>query len=165
MSKIKILSGLIITFLLLGGGLLIQKYSSSRHQINLLNLDIENLENELNNAKNKITELEKENLELSDKLSSVRHFDSFEFAEKGFSGSSSINFTGQVLETQIDGDFEGWEGETIFKMIDGTIWQQMSYDYTYHYSFMPDVIIYKKNGAFYMRVEDVEDEIQVIQIK
>ena len=65
------------------------------------------------------------------------------------------------MESQIDGDFEGWDGNTIFKMMNGTIWQQVSYDYTYHYAFMPTVIIYKKSGAYYMKVEGVDKEIKV----
>ena len=48
--------------------------------------------------------------------------------------------TADVIESQIDGDFEGWEGETIFKLTNGQIWQQTSYAYHYHYAFMPDVL-------------------------
>ena len=69
-----------------------------------------------------------------------------------------------VLNTTIDGDFEGWEGETIFKMMDGSVWQQSSYSYTYHYSYMPDVLIFIKNGAYHMKVEDVDEIIQVERI-
>ena len=61
-----------------------------------------------------------------------------------------------VIETQIDGDFEGWEGETIFKMMNGQIWQQSSYDYTYHYAYSPEVLIYEFNGSWIMRVEDLD---------
>tara|TARA_B110000240_G_scaffold151067_1_gene167373 strand:+ start:68 stop:568 length:501 start_codon:yes stop_codon:yes gene_type:complete len=70
-----------------------------------------------------------------------------------------------VIETQIDGDFEGWEGETIFKMMNGQIWQQSSYDYTYHYAYSPEVLIYEFNGSWIMRVEDVDETIEVIQLK
>lgn len=73
--------------------------------------------------------------------------------------------TSNVIETKIDGEFEGWEGETIFKMMDGSIWQQSSYAYNYHYAYMPDVLIYRKNGNYYMKVEDVEDTIQVTRLK
>ncbi len=48
-----------------------------------------------------------------------------------------------VIESQIDGDFEGWEGETNVKLINGQIWQQTEYYYLYHYPFMPEVMIYK----------------------
>jgi hypothetical protein len=32
-----------------------------------------------------------------------------------------------VIETQISGEFKGWDGETIFKMMNGQIWQQSTY--------------------------------------
>jgi len=41
------------------------------------------------------------------------------------------------IESQIDGDFEGWEGDTIIKLMNGQIWQQTEYYYYYTYSFMP----------------------------
>ena len=69
-----------------------------------------------------------------------------------------------VIETQIDGDFEGWEGETIFKMMNGQIWQQSSYDYTYHYAYSPEVLIYEFNGSWIMRVEDLDETIEVTQL-
>lgn len=70
-----------------------------------------------------------------------------------------------VIETQIDGDFEGWEGETIFKMMNGQIWQQSSYDYAYHYAYSPEVLIYEFDGSWIMRVEDVDETINVTQLK
>jgi hypothetical protein len=70
-----------------------------------------------------------------------------------------------VIESQIDGEFNGWEGETIFKLTNGQIWQQASYDYTYEYAYMPEVVIYKAKGVYKMKVEDVEDTIEVVRIK
>ena len=70
-----------------------------------------------------------------------------------------------VIETQINGDFEGWEGETIFKMINGQIWQQSSYSYKYHYAYMPEVLIYEFEGSWFMRVEDVDEIIEVTQLR
>lgn len=69
-----------------------------------------------------------------------------------------------VIETQIDGDFEGWEGESIFKMMNGQIWQQSSYAYSYHYAYSPEVWIYEFQGSWVMRVEDVDETIEVIQV-
>lgn len=73
--------------------------------------------------------------------------------------------TGDVIESYIDGDFEGWEGETIFKLDNGQIWQQASYAYTYHYAYHPKVMIYKSGGQYKMKVEDVEDTISVRRLK
>jgi hypothetical protein len=66
-----------------------------------------------------------------------------------------------VVETQIEGEFEGWEGETIFKMMNGQIWQQSTYEYMYHYAYSPEVLIYEYKGSWIMKVEDVDDTIEV----
>ncbi len=73
--------------------------------------------------------------------------------------------TSSAIESQIDGEFNGWEGETIFKLTNGQIWQQSSYDYTYHYAYMPKVVIYKVNGRYKMTVEGVKNAIMVMRIK
>ena len=137
---------------------------SSQKKINDLSSQVDGLDNKLNEASNRISELENENSALKEKLSNVQHFDDNGIVGRGFT-ERGTSFTGQVIETNIDGEFEGWDGETIFKMMNGSIWQQSSYAYTYHYAYMPDVIIYRKGGSYYMKVEDVDDEIQVRQIR
>ncbi len=73
--------------------------------------------------------------------------------------------TPAVIETKMDGEFEGWDGETVFKLANGQIWQQASYDYTYHYAYRPDVLIYKSGAVWKMRVEGVDDTISVIRLR
>lgn len=70
-----------------------------------------------------------------------------------------------VVESQIDGEFQGWEGETIFKLMNGQIWQQSQYSYTYHYAYMPSVIIYSSGGGYKMKVDGVNDTIYVKQLR
>lgn len=69
------------------------------------------------------------------------------------------------IESAISGDVEGWDGETIFKLDNGQIWQQAEYDYTYFYEFHPDVTIYSTSGGCRMKVEDEDDTIIVKRIK
>ena len=71
----------------------------------------------------------------------------------------------EIIESKIDGEFEGWEGETIFKLENGQIWQQVTYSYTYHYAYRPEVVIYKTSGGYKMKVEGISEEIYVQQIK
>ena len=53
----------------------------------------------------------------------------------------------------------GWEGETIYKMDDGSIWGQSVYNYHYHYAYHPQVLIYKsQSGACHIKVEGDDDE-------
>lgn len=69
------------------------------------------------------------------------------------------------IESEIAGDFNGWDGETIFKLTNGQIWQQAEYDYEYEYAFQPEVTIYKSAGGYKMKVEGMDDTIYVKRIK
>jgi hypothetical protein len=70
-----------------------------------------------------------------------------------------------IIESQVNGDFEGWDGETILKLANGQIWQQSEYYYHYHYAFMPKVLIFKSDGGFKMKVEGVEKAVGVKRLK
>jgi hypothetical protein len=71
----------------------------------------------------------------------------------------------EVIESSIDGDFEGFEGETIIKLMNGQIWQQTEYYYHYHYAFMPKVLIYKSGSGYKMKVDGVDKAVGVIKLK
>ena len=73
--------------------------------------------------------------------------------------------TMSVIESRTDGDFEGWEGETIVKLENGQIWQQSEYHYEYYYAFMPDVLIFKSGSGYKMWVEGVKKAVGVEQLK
>jgi hypothetical protein len=77
----------------------------------------------------------------------------------------AILSTPEVIESAIDGDFEGWDGDTLFKLRNGQIWQQSSYDYTYHYSYSPKVLIYRSGSVYKMKVDGVDDSISVTRLK
>lgn len=70
-----------------------------------------------------------------------------------------------AIESSVDGEFHGWDGETIFKLANGQIWQQAEYEYDYEYDYAPDVTIYAVADGCRMKVEDVDDTILVKRIK
>ncbi len=70
-----------------------------------------------------------------------------------------------VIETQIEDDFEGWDGETVVKLLNGQIWEQTEYYYEYHYSFMPNVLIYKSGLSYKMRVDGIAKAVGVVRLK
>jgi hypothetical protein len=70
-----------------------------------------------------------------------------------------------AIESAITGEIEGWDGETIFKLDNGEIWQQAEYDYTYFYEYHPDVTIYQTSSGCRMKVEDEEETVLVKRIK
>lgn len=71
-----------------------------------------------------------------------------------------------VIESRIDGDYNGWEGETIYKLINGQIWQQSSYTYRYKYKYGPKVLIFKSGSLYKMKVDgDDGDPVAVRRLK
>jgi hypothetical protein len=88
-----------------------------------------------------------------------------QLVEPGRKSSSSVSSTSNVIHSYIDGAFEGWEGETIFKLDNGQIWQQSSYAYMYHYAYRPEIMIFNDGGTWKMKVEDVDEIIYVIRLK
>ncbi len=70
-----------------------------------------------------------------------------------------------VIESQIEGEFSGWEGETIFKLTNGQIWQQAVYAYTYTYKYRPKVLIFRTVGGYQMQVEGMDSRIRVTRLK
>lgn len=79
-----------------------------------------------------------------------------------FLGHSSCS---PAIESTISGEIEGWDGEAIFKLDNGQIWQQAVYDYTYFYAYRPDVTIYQTSAGCRMKVEDETETVLVKRIK
>ena len=69
------------------------------------------------------------------------------------------------IETKIYGEFTGWEGETIVKLLNGQVWQQVEYYYHYHYAYMPDVLIYKSGAGYKMKVDGVRRAVGVVRLR
>jgi hypothetical protein len=84
---------------------------------------------------------------------------------ESYSSTPGSSTSADVIESNIDGEFNGWDGETIFKLANGQIWQQSTYAYTYHYAYRPKVMIINNNGRYLMQVEGVSGTIQVKRLK
>ena len=78
---------------------------------------------------------------------------------------SSFAYSNNVIESQIDGEFNGWEGETIVKLIDGSIWQQNDYAFSFSYSYCPKVYIFNSNGRMKMKVDGNNTTVSVELLK
>lgn len=72
--------------------------------------------------------------------------------------------TGQLIESEIDGVFTGWNGDTLYKLSNGQFWQQSEYSYSYSYAYRPEVLIYSVSNGYKMRVVGEEKDIPVQQI-
>jgi hypothetical protein len=49
----------------------------------------------------------------------------------------------------VDGSWQGWSGDTIVQLTDGSVWRQAEYHYQYHYAYRPTVTI--SNGKMLVK--------------
>ncbi|WP_353433137.1 hypothetical protein [Polynucleobacter sp. MWH-UH23A] len=81
------------------------------------------------------------------------------------SSGGSTRPSGDIIESSINGEFKGWEGESIYALMNGQVWQQATYYYYYHYAYAPKVLIYQNGGAFFMQVQGVKQAVQVRRLR
>jgi hypothetical protein len=79
--------------------------------------------------------------------------------------TSSITVETSTINSQIDGDFDGFDSKKIFKLLNGQIWQQTSFDYKYSYKYSPKVTIYKDGSYYYLIVDGEDKKVRVERIK
>lgn len=127
-------------------------------------LDSEEFLNSLNNL---VSSSSKEKRKIAKSLKSLGNSDTDKltlfFNEKQVL-INSINSKYEKIHAQIDGDFNGWEGETIVKLTNGDIWQQSEYYYHYIYTYMPNVIISNSPTGYKMKVDGIDKEVGVIKL-
>ena len=52
-----------------------------------------------------------------------------------------VEMEGLKMALYIDGAWEGWSGDTIVQLTDGSVWRQEEYHYEYRYVYRPKVTI------------------------
>lgn len=68
-----------------------------------------------------------------------------------------------VIESNINGEFKGWEGETSYYLMNGQEWKQDEYKYEYKYEYSPWAIIYKGTSGIYMYVAGTKVKVKRIK--
>jgi hypothetical protein len=69
-----------------------------------------------------------------------------------------------IIESYIDGDWNGWDGDTIIKLANGDIWQQVGANLSLSLGLGNEVFIYKKNNIWFMQVEGEDEAVAVMKI-
>ena len=90
--------------------------------------------------------------------------------QQGYRTAQGANRPGGAVaataaETQVDGDFNGWEGETVIKLMNGQVWQQTEYHYEYRYAYMPKVLIFSSGSGYKMKVDGTSRAIGVQRLR
>ncbi|WP_120405597.1 hypothetical protein [Halobacteriovorax sp. BALOs_7] len=68
------------------------------------------------------------------------------------------------VRSRIRGSFEGWDGDSLFQFENGQVWKQAKYQYKYVYKYRPRVEILQDGSRYFLKVESVNELIQVIRI-
>lgn len=64
------------------------------------------------------------------------------------------------MQSRIEGTWTGWNGDTVVRLANGTVWRQDQYYYCYQYKYRPRVII----DGRYMHVEGIPKAIRICRI-
>jgi len=67
-------------------------------------------------------------------------------------------------DSHISGDFEGWDGDCIYELDDGSKWELASYKYSYSYNYRPRAIIWRDCGRYYLEVANMSDKQEVREV-
>lgn len=75
---------------------------------------------------------------------------------------NEITTQGQlVVESKIDGDFEGFDDGKLFPLYNGQYWLQKRYKYWYHYSYMARIKIHKYQNRFFLTKDGKDKCVEV----
>jgi len=77
--------------------------------------------------------------------------------------SISVRQLDSIIESQIDGEFNGWDGNKQYKLINGQVWQQVEYKYEYKYAYQPEVFICDDGGRYIMSVDGTTVQVRRIR--
>lgn len=74
-------------------------------------------------------------------------------------GSASVS----EINSQVVGEFTGYNDGAVFQLTNGQVWQQSRYKYNYKYKYRPRVRIYLEGGRWMAEFDCMEEPIEVVQ--
>ncbi len=81
--------------------------------------------------------------------------------DKNGSAFTQLTVSVYLVDSYIDGEFNGWDGSTIFVLQNGQVWMQAADDYHYDYEYSPRVLITEDISGSTMAVEGSDETVQV----
>jgi hypothetical protein len=84
--------------------------------------------------------------------------------KRGFEGSKSNR---EDIVSRLIGEFEGWDGETVFKLENGMIWKQEETDYFTTRKMVNPMVTIKSGmfGSWRLSVEGYNKKVEVVRIQ
>jgi hypothetical protein len=66
-----------------------------------------------------------------------------------------------ITNSCIDGEFQGWDGGSYFRLENGEVWKQTNHKYHYYYAFRPRARVLEDAGRFILEVEGMPESVEV----
>ena len=79
-------------------------------------------------------------------------------------GASSAGAS-SFIESRVDGEWEGWQGDSIVKLLNGQLWEQVGARISAKYKYNPRVFVYKQGSTHFMQIDGESSAVQVRRIK
>jgi hypothetical protein len=70
-----------------------------------------------------------------------------------------------VILSSIDGSWDGWSGDTIVRLLNGQIWEQVGASLSLSLGLGNEVFIYESSGRFFMMVDGETEAVAVERLK
>lgn len=67
-------------------------------------------------------------------------------------------------ESYITDEFDGWDGDKVYELDDGSKWELVSYTYSYSYSYRPKAIVWRDGGRYYLEVANMPEKQEVREV-
>jgi len=79
--------------------------------------------------------------------------------------TSAIIPQGMILEAIIDGEFKGWDGQTVFKLSNRWVWQQIDLQRCLHLALSPKILLINTGYGIKAKVEGVSIAVDVVRLR
>ena len=66
-----------------------------------------------------------------------------------------------ILETWIEGEFNGWDGEAVYTLVTGSAWQLTRYRYAYRDKCRPKAKLWKDGPKHLLEIEGMGEPLEV----
>jgi hypothetical protein len=84
---------------------------------------------------------------------------------EGVSNSVAVKPANVVVDSAIVGNFDGWDGDTMFDLANGQVWQQSQPGIATAVAVRPRALIYGSIGSYKMQVEGVDGNVGVERLR
>ena len=95
----------------------------------------------------------------------VRSGAQFEMHVDGVDPSVAVSLVDLLVDSFIVNDFNGWDGDTLFELQNGQIWQQVGPGIETHVAVRPRALIFRGGGGAKLHVDGVDSTVLVEQLR